>query len=197
MNTSHFSSVLPITQQKIHVTVEANSNCKLYFIHQDHNYTNEILIELIGEHASVELYGLFLGEKKYSFNLSTNVIHSAKNTHSKTEIYGILKDQSSSFYKGVIRVNPKTNGSSGELIYKALLLSDKVIAKPLPSLEILNNNVQVSHSVSVTHLNLEEIFYLNTRGLNIAQSEQLITQSFLAKIKQRITECETDNDLKT
>lgn len=168
------------------ITIEENVFCVLYFILRDKFCENKITVELVGENSEVELLGIFYGNTNLQFNTITRVIHKNKNTKSKTVIRGVLLHNSSSVYNGLIRVEKNASNVCASLEYRALLLSGSAKAKPIPSLEILNNDVQVNHGVSVGRIGEEDLFYLTTRGLSEDLAKETILKGFLSQIEIRV-----------
>jgi Fe-S cluster assembly scaffold protein SufB len=186
-NTTHPSPIqIPLDKTNILVKIEKDTSCVLYFVLKDGNYQNRIIVELVGKNAQVDLLGVFYGEPNFCFDIATSVIHSGQNTRSQTIIKGVLKQNASSFYNGMIRVEKNASAACASLEYGALLLANSAKAKPIPSLEILNNDVQVSHAVTVGRVSDEDLFYLNTRGLSDGVAKEMITSGFLSKVESMI-----------
>ena len=55
-----------------------------------------------------------------------------------------------------------------------LLLSAKAEADSLPGLEILANEVKCSHGATTSRIDPQELFYLRSRGVPMAEAEKLI-----------------------
>lgn len=55
-----------------------------------------------------------------------------------------------------------------------------------PHLEIFADNVKCTHGATVGQLEAEEIFYLQSRGIPLAQARQLLTYAFAAEILEGI-----------
>lgn len=67
-----------------------------------------------------------------------------------------------------------------------LLLSPKARVDTRPQLEIFADNVKCAHGATVSQLEAEEIFYLQSRGIPQAQARQLLTYAFAAEILEGI-----------
>lgn len=63
---------------------------------------------------------------------------------------------------------------------------DNAVVAAAPNLEIANNQVSASHSLSTTHLDDNELFYLASRGMNNSQSQELLISSYLNKFNHAI-----------
>lgn len=139
----------------------------------------EITFKLTGIGAKASLLIVYWGKKKNVLKLKATVIHQATQTFSQIEVKGVLQEQAQSFIKGLIKVEKGADQSLGQFTSKTLLLSEQASAHCWPFLEIKNNDVKVSHSVAVSQLNKEELFYLQSRGLNNKSSQKLLIDGFL------------------
>jgi Fe-S cluster assembly scaffold protein SufB len=131
-----------------------------------------------GPGACIEQSFLHTGKDKDSCALSAELFHEAPNTKGSIEVRGILRDQARSNIQGMIRVVDTATGTKSELVERVLLLSDKARCDAVPGLDILTDDVQVSHSASVKQADKEQLFYLMSRGLDEAAARQLIVDGF-------------------
>ena len=59
-------------------------------------------------------------------------------------------------------------------------------AHAIPGLEIIANDVRCSHGATVSHIDPEQLFYLQARGLPRSEAERLIVQGFVQPIVDRV-----------
>lgn len=142
--------------------------------------------ELIGNGATSENRGVFIGKQKAHNDATTNIFHLAENTTSNMEINGIMKDSSSAIYRGLIKIDKVARGTNSYLSNHILKLSDRAIANSIPALEIDNNEVKASHGATVGQIDEEQMFYLKSRGLSQKDAENLIVEGFLMPIVEKI-----------
>ena len=69
-----------------------------------------------------------------------------------------------------------------------LLLSKKAHADAIPGLEILADDVRCTHAAAIAQIDPEQVFYLNSRGLDDAQSKRLVIEGFMAELVERFEE---------
>ena len=93
-----------------------------------------------------------------------------------------LKDQSTSIYQGVIKVDKKAQKTDSFQSNKNLLLGREAKADSIPKLEILADDVKCAHGATVGPVDKEQIFYLQSRGLTASESEELIVSGFFHKV---------------
>lgn len=133
------------------------------------------------EHSAV-----FFGSAKQHFDLSTHALHKGTGTTSDIRVKGALKDNASSVYRGLIRIDAGARRTDSYLQDRVLHLNKGVKSNSIPSLFIDNNDVRASHAATVSKLNDESLFYLRSRGLGKNRAEELVVQGFLDDILQRL-----------
>ncbi len=141
---------------------------------------------LKGSNTRSENYVLFFGRGDQHLDINTNALHEAKNTNSQTMVKGGLKEDSTSVYRGKIKIDRDATQSDANLSERVLLLSDRAHSYAVPSLEIENNEVKAGHGIAVSQVDDEQLFYLMSRGLKRIDAEKLIVQGFFEPIIQLI-----------
>src|SRR3989344_2830647 len=139
-----------------------------------------------GQGSSCSNIGIFLGKGKEHIDFTTNVYHNAENTTNDILVDGILKDESSSVYRGLIRIPKEGQKTNSYLANHILKLGDKTLANSIPSLKIDANDVKASHGVTVGQIDEEQLFYLMARGLSRENAEKLIVEGFFEPVIQKI-----------
>jgi Fe-S cluster assembly protein SufD len=108
------------------------------------------------------------------------------NANSDLLYKGALYDRSKTVFRGVIRVFPKAQRTDAYQTNRNLLLSEDAEAVSLPNLEIEADDVKCSHGATVGQLDEEELFYLQSRGLNQRQAERLVIFGFFGEVLDRL-----------
>ncbi len=124
-----------------------------------------------GEGSSCSNLGIFMGKGKEHIDFTTNVYHNTENTTNDILVDGILKDESSSVYRGLIKIEKQAQKTNSYLANHILKLGDKTLANSIPSLKIDANDVKASHGATVGQINEEHLFYLMARGLSRQDAE--------------------------
>ncbi len=139
---------------------------------------SEIDIEIIGEGADAQLYGLTLGRLKRSMVQKTTVNHLAANATSNQIYKTILDDEAVGIFNGKIFIDPIAQGTSAHQISKALPLSSDVEVNAQPQLEIGADDVSCTHGATLGQLNPEEVFYLRSRGIEPKLAKDILALGF-------------------
>src|SRR3989344_6600679 len=133
-----------------------------------------------------ELIALVLGRAKGEYELEVIVDHQRGRTFGRVMIRGIAKNQANVKVTGTIIIAKKAQGADDFLEMKLLLLDDQSRAWAEPKLEIEANDVKASHAATVGQVDEEQKFYLQSRGLNDKQAEELLVEGFLGQVIDKI-----------
>ncbi|MBY0550149.1 MAG: Fe-S cluster assembly protein SufD [Candidatus Obscuribacterales bacterium] len=150
-----------------------------------HQIKSDLETQLQAAGASSDVLGIVLGagNEKYSFNTIQG--HDAPDTTSNINFRVALKDQSSSVYQGIVRVDKIAQRTNAFQSNKNLLLDGNAKADSIPKLEILADDVKCSHGATVGPVDREQIFYLTSRGLTEKQAEELVVLGFFRQVVEQ------------
>lgn len=137
---------------------------------------------LSGRGAECALSGLYIGESNQHLSHYTVVDHIAPGCSSDERYKGILDEASRGVFTGQVKVWPDAAGSSARQANHNLLLSDDAEIDTRPQLQIFNDDVQCSHGATVGQLDADQLFYLQSRGLDAATARSLLTYAFAQEI---------------
>ena len=142
---------------------------------------------LNGTGASANDSEVIFGNNNQSFDLNTVVNHNEQSTEGKVVEKSILKNNSKSLFKGMIKINENAAHSNSFLSGRSILLDKDAKSDAIPGLEILTNDVKATHSASVAQMDEEQIFYMGTRCLSRAESERIIVEGFLEPMSRSMS----------
>lgn len=141
---------------------------------------------MTGRGASVEGFEVFFCNGRQRFDLESNLVHNAPDTTAALHARGVLKDQSQSIFKGMIKINHVAKNSSSYLAHHAMLLDKGARSDGIPGLDIETNEVKATHSASVAQVDDEQVFYLRARGLPEDEAKKMIILGFFEPVVSRI-----------
>ncbi len=98
----------------------------------------------------------------------------------------IIDGKAHAVFNGRIFVSKAAQMTNANQLNQNLLLSPKGRVNTKPQLEIIADNVKCSHGATVSQLEADEVFYLQSRGLDKTQSENLLVDAFAFDILQRL-----------
>lgn len=141
---------------------------------------------MAGEYAESEMLGIYFGDSDQHVDFRTLQDHQAPRTVSDLLYKGAVTDRATAVYAGLVRVEKDAQKISGFQTNKNLVLSEDASAESIPTLEILANDVRCSHASSIGPVDEEEIYYLESRGIDPVLAEQLIVEGFFEEAIERI-----------
>ncbi len=148
------------------------------------NYSLKIM--LAGGGAEADILGIVLGRDKNEVRINTLQDHQAPNTRSNLLIKSALSDRSKFFYEGFIKVEREAQRTDAYQRNENLMLSSEAKAESKPALEILANDVRCTHSATIGKVDQEQLFFLESRGLNEKNATIMIIQGFFKVIMDKI-----------
>jgi Fe-S cluster assembly protein SufD len=148
---------------------------------------SDIYTHLQAQGAASEILGIVLGSHDEHYSFNTIQEHNAPDTKSDINFRVALKDNASSVYQGVIKVDKCAQKTDAYQSNKNLLLGAGAKADSIPRLEILADDVKCSHGATVGPVDPEQLFYLASRGLPEKIAEELIVLGFFKKVLDKLT----------
>jgi Fe-S cluster assembly protein SufD len=136
--------------------------------------------------AHVDMLGLYLAEGKQHLDHETLQDHIAPHASSNLLFKGALTDRGRSVFRGLIRVHPGAQRTDAYQTNRNLILSEGARADSLPNLEIAADDVRCSHAATVGHLDKEEVFYLQSRGIPYSEAMRLVIFGFFGEVLEQL-----------
>jgi Fe-S cluster assembly protein SufD len=142
--------------------------------------------DLAGQGATSRVTGAYFADGDQHLDYDTFQEHIAPNTTSDFAFKGALRDQATTVWRGMIRVEHEAQKTNAYQENRNLLLSDQAHADSIPGLEILANDVRCTHGATLGQVDREQLFYLMSRGLSRPEAERLIVRGFFQDVLDRI-----------
>ncbi|MBW4630432.1 MAG: Fe-S cluster assembly protein SufD [Iphinoe sp. HA4291-MV1] len=98
----------------------------------------------------------------------------------------IVGDRAHAVFNGKIFVPKPAQQTDAVQLNRNLLLSPKARVDTKPQLEITADNVKCAHGATVSQLEDDEVFYLQSRGINEDDARNLLINAFAAEIINQI-----------
>ena len=139
----------------------------------------EIHATLSGPDASAHLNAAQLLGGVQHADFTTIVSHDAPNCASRQTVKTVLTGRSRGVFQGKIEVARAAQKTDGYQMNQALLLSPDAEMDSKPQLEIYADDVKCSHGATVGELDPEQLFYLRSRGVPVAEARAILVRAFL------------------
>ncbi len=139
-----------------------------------------------GEQTETTLNGLML--------LRDQQIGDTHSVLSLTKPYGISRqlqkcivdDRAHAIFNGKVFVPKAAQLTDAGQLNRNLLLSPKARVDTKPQLEIVADNVKCTHGATVGQLETDEIFYLQSRGIDANSARQLLVKAFAYEVIEKV-----------
>ena len=136
--------------------------------------------------AEATLDGLALLEGQQVADTHSFLHHAEPHATSHQLHKCIVDGRARAIFNGQIRVAPHAQGTDARQQSRNLLLSEAARVDTKPQLDIYADDVKCSHGATVGQLDPEELFYLQSRGLNADDARNLLTYGFAADVLRHI-----------
>ncbi|PHX88373.1 MAG: ABC transporter permease [Synechococcus sp. Baikal-G1] len=91
-----------------------------------------------------------------------------------------------SVFNGAVRVPRAAQRTNAAQLSRSLLLSDRARIDTKPELEIVADDVRCAHGATVSCLQLDELFYLQSRGIAADQASALLKRAFCEEVLREL-----------
>jgi Fe-S cluster assembly protein SufD len=140
----------------------------------------------VGEQTEIVLNGLTLLEGTQVGDTHSTIAYSKPYGASRQIHKCIVDDRAHAVFNGKIFVPKAAQLTDAGQLSKNLLLSPKARIDTKPQLEIVADNVKCSHGATVSQLENDEVFYLQSRGIDEANARKLLVYAFAYEVIQEI-----------
>lgn len=147
---------------------------------------NNIHVDLDGEGADLQIYGLYLMDKKQHVDNQLKINHNVPNCTSNEKFKGILDNEATAVFNGHVLVAPNAQKTNAYQNNSNIILTDKAKVNTMPFLEIYADDVKCSHGTSTGQLDQEAMFYMRQRGIKKEDARMLLMYAFAAEISNHV-----------
>jgi len=141
---------------------------------------------LVGENAKTDYLGIAYAGQGQNQDTGCKVYHLAKNTSSNVISKGISKNGGVSNYRGLVKIKRGAINSKASVRCDGLMLDNLSRSGTIPSMEVDENDVKVSHEAAVGKIGEEQLFYLMSRGVSEDEATSMIVAGFIEPIVKEL-----------
>src|SRR3989344_2017116 len=141
---------------------------------------------LVGENAKTDYLGIAYAGQGQNQDTGCKVYHLAKNTSSNVISKGISKNGGISNYRGLVKIKRGATNSKASVRCDGLMLDNLSRSGTIPSMEVDENDVKVSHEAVVGKIGEEQLFYLMSRGVSEDEATSIIVAGFIEPIVKEL-----------
>jgi Fe-S cluster assembly protein SufB len=143
-------------------------------------------IYLLGPEAHGEILSIaFAGEGQHQ-DAGGKIIHAAPRTSSSIFSKSISKDGGRATYRGLLEVADGASESRSKVVCDALLLDEDSRSDTYPTIRIDESDADVGHEATVSKIGDEQLFYLESRGLDEEEASKMIVNGFIEPVTKEL-----------
>src|SRR5438067_3258384 len=138
------------------------------------------------EGAACAVDGLYMVDGSQHTATHSLIDHRQAHCTSRQLYKGILDGKSRAVFNGKVFVRHGAQQTDAQQTNKNLLLSNDAQVDTKPQLEIFADDVKCAHGAAIGQLEDEELFYLESRGINPALARNMLTYGFAGEVIEKI-----------
>jgi Fe-S cluster assembly scaffold protein SufB len=174
------------TSQHFEVWQEVDSVFEIFY----ENYGQalgryDLHAKLMGERAVCRAFGLYRCEGQDHVDHHLLMEHFADHTQSEQFFKGTVDGKARAVFNGKAIVHSKVKHAEARQHNFNLLLSPAAEIDTKPELEVFTDVVKAAHGATVGQLDMDALFYLESRGISRPVARQMLIDGFLGDVREK------------
>ncbi len=145
-------------------------------------------ITTAGENAQINLLSLSLLSSNNKADTIHKILFKHPNCNANVTQENILSAKSHAVFQGKFHIEKQAQKTDAYMLCKNLMLAPSARASQKPELEIYADDVKCSHGTSTGNIDDKQLFYLQTRGIPLAEAKKLLVQARIEAFLQNLNE---------
>jgi Fe-S cluster assembly protein SufB len=143
-------------------------------------------VHLMGRGARGEVLSVaFAGDGQHQ-DAGAKMVHHASDTSSQIISKSVAQGEGRTSYRGQVAIHEGANRVKSNVVCDALLLDEHSRSDTYPYMEIGEEDAQISHEASVSKIGDEQLFYLQSRGVEEFEALAMIVRGFIEPISKEL-----------
>lgn len=141
---------------------------------------------LKGNGSNSDAKVICVGIEDQKLNVTTKAQHIGKSSTSDMLTRAVMRDSATGIFNGITKIEKGATDANGEQTERVLMLSPKARGDANPMLLIDEDEVKAGHAASVGQVNMDQVYYLMSRGISREEAINLIIFGFLKPIVSEV-----------
>lgn len=157
----------------------AGSTVKINFKNTGSQYTQENFYFKCSSDVEIDLQGrnnISKGNEYYNFVRVRSSDHDNKST---VDIRNVGNDETKTSFIGKFEISSASEGFSGSMDNPNLMLSKTAKMQTRPILDIYTKEIECTHGCTISNVDEEQLYYLQTKGFDTKSAKNILVDSFL------------------
>ena len=147
---------------------------------------NNLQARHAGQNCETHYFGLYLLDHDNLIDNHTLMDHAMPNCYSHELYKGIVGPEGKAVFNGKVLVRPDAQKTNAYQSNANILLADTGTVNAKPELEIFADDVKCSHGATVGQLDLNELFYLKSRGIGEEKARTILLTAFAGEVVEAV-----------
>ncbi|BAL81810.1 putative iron-regulated ABC transporter membrane component [Selenomonas ruminantium subsp. lactilytica TAM6421] len=146
----------------------------------------ELTVDMAGNDSVADVWGLYFGDGERKIDLNYIIRQGGKRTDANMQVRGALLGGAEKTFRGTLDFLEGSKGSVGREDEEVMVLSDHVHNRSVPIMLSHEDDVDGHHAVSIGKMDEDKLFYLMSRGLDLAEAQKLVVEANFQPVLDRI-----------
>jgi Fe-S cluster assembly protein SufB len=143
-------------------------------------------VHLMGRGARGEVLSVaFAGDGQHQ-DAGAKMVHHAPDTSSQIVSKSVSQGKGRTSYRGLVDVTEGAHRVKSSVVCDALLLDETARSDTYPYMNIAEEDAQIAHEASVSRIGEEQLFYLQSRGVEEFEAQAMIVRGFIEPISKEL-----------
>ena len=134
---------------------------------------------LKGDKSKGKCISIAVSHKGVIQDAGAKMIHIGRNTRSQIISKSIAHNGGNATYRGLVQISKSAVNSASEVVCDTLILDKISKSDTYPTEKVFNKSSVLKHEAKVTDLDKQKLFYLQSRGIDLAIAKQLLVLGFI------------------
>lgn len=156
---------------------------------------SKMQVFLKGDESRADVHVLYFGHEARKLDMNYVLVQEGRQTEANLNVYGALSGQADKIFRGTLDFRRGSKGSKGYEKEQVIVLSGKVRNRSVPLMLSGEDAVEGHHAVSIGKMDENKLFYLMSRGLDMAEARRLVVEAAFNPVLDRIGDEELYGEL--
>lgn len=147
----------------------------------------DLRVQHQGPGSHCQLNGVYLPRGHQHIDVHSTVEHEAPHGTTEEVFRGIIDDHASAVFNGRIHIHPHAQKTVAELSNKNLLLTNTAEINTKPELEIYADDVRCAHGATVSQIEEQALYYMESRGIDRKEAEVMLSFGFINELLNKLS----------
>jgi len=143
-------------------------------------------VYLVGRKSHGEVLSIAYAGRGQHQDAGGKMIHIAPETTSQIISKSVSAKGGRTSYRGLVQINERAKNAKSRVVCDALILDESSRSDTYPTMKIDAHDAKMEHEATVSKIGDEQLFYLESRGIDKGQAESMIVNGFIEPIVKEL-----------